>query len=285
MSSILKSLKKLEEEKSGQKQGSSNVSRDILKGDVPKRKSKSGPSWPVIVLLLALIAGAVMFMRSPATVPVADTTPPVTPAQSQVATLPGDEQAAQVQTATTSEPSTAAATAQAVVTASKEPAEALKTTAAALQDTAAVLKDKVMVPKEAVVVAPVVAKPKKVSRPTPKPVTAPVKEVVASEPEKKIDLARAFPAPAPKIKPVPMPADSRTAVWSLANQKGSTKPLLKVSEIHWRKDVRERLAVVNDLPVMEGVVIDGAKVDRIFKDRIRFVVNGQYQEVLVSAQR
>ncbi len=288
MSSILKSLKKLEEEKSGQKQGSSNVSRDILKGDVPKRKSKSGPSWPVIVLLLALIAGAVLFMRSPATVPVAETTVPVTPAQTQGAALPGGEQAAQVQTATAGKPSTTAATAataQAVVTASKETAEALKTTAAALQDTAKVLKDKVVVPKEAVVVAPVVAKPKKVSRPTPKPVTAPVKEVVASEPEKKIDLARAFPAPAPKIKPVPMPADSRTAVWSLANQKGSTTPLLKVSEIHWRKDVRERLAVVNDLPVMEGVVIDGAKVDRIFKDRIRFVVNGQYQEVLVSAQR
>lgn len=285
MSSILKSLKKLEEEKSGQKQGSSNVSRDILKGDVPKRKSKSGPSWPVIVLLLALIAGAVMFMRSPATVPVADTTVPVTPAQTQVAALPGGEQAAQAQTATADEPSTTAATAQAVVTASKETAEALKTTAAALQDTAAVLKDKVVLPKEAVVVAPAVAKPKKVNRPTPKPVAAPVKEVVATEPEKKIDLARAFPAPAPKIKPVPLPADSRTAVWSLANQKGSTKPLLKVSEIHWRKDVRERLAVVNDLPVMEGVVIDGAKVDRIFKDRIRFVVNGQYQEVLVSAQR
>lgn len=285
MSSILKSLKKLEEEKSGQKQGSNNVSRDILKGDVPKRKSKSGPSWVVMVLLVAFVAGAVMFLRSQGPTPVAETALPVESAPGQVATLPGGEQASQAQSATSGDPSSTVATTQDVVTASKETAEALKTTAAALQDTAAVLKDKVIVPKEAVVAAPVASKPKKVSKPAPKPVADPVKEVVGSQPEKKIDLAGAFPAPPPKIKPVPMPADSRTAVWSLSNQKGATKPVLKVSEIHWRKDVRERLAVVNDLPVMEGVVIDGAKVDRIFKDRIRFVVNGQYQEVLVSAQR
>lgn len=276
MSSILKSLKKLEEEKAGQKQGSSNVSRDILKGDVPRRKSKSGPSWVVMILLVAFVAGAVIFLRSPAPLQVAETSPSD---PSQTPSLPAGEQAGNQETAA------AVTTAQDVVSASKETAEALKTTAAALQDTAAVLKDKVMVPKESVVAAPATAKPKKVSTPAPKPVAAPVKDGVASEPQKKIDLAAAFPAPPPKIKPVPVPADARSSVWSLANQRGATKPVLTVSEIHWRKDVRERLAVVNELPVMEGVVIDGAKVDRIFKDRIRFVVNGQYQEVLVSAQR
>lgn len=281
MSSILKSLKKLEEEKAGQKQGSNNVSRDILKGDVPKRKSKSGPSWQLIVLLLALIAGAVLFLRSPQPAPVVETTP-TAPIQDQVTKLPAAESTTQAQPAVGNEPPAADATARGVVAASKETAEALKTTAAALQDTAAVLKDKVIVPKEAVAVVPPASKPKKVSKPASTP--APAKESVASAPEKKVDLANAFPAPPPKIKPVPMPPDSRTAVWSLANKKGSSKPVLKVSEIHWRNDVRERLAVVNDLPVMEGVVIDGAKVDRIFKDRIRFVVNGQYQEVLVSSQ-
>lgn len=285
MSSILKSLKKLEEEKSGQKQGSSNVSQDILKGDSPKRKSKSGPSWVVMFLLVAFVAAAIMFLRSPAPIPVANTVPPVSSAPTQVASLPGGEQTTQAQTATIDAPPSSATTVQDVVIASKETAAALKTTAVALQDTAELLKDKVIVPKETEVAAPAASKPKKVSKPAPKPVAAPVKDVVAGEPEKKIDLAGAFPAPPPKIKPVPIPAEARTSVWSLANQKGSTKPVLKVSEIHWRKDVRERLAVVNDLPVMEGVVIDGAKVDRIFKDRIRFVVNGQYQEVLVSAQR
>lgn len=285
MSSILKSLKKLEEEKSGQKQGSNNVSQDILKGDIPRRKTKSGPSWVVMVVLVALAVGAALFLRSPEPVKVAETSPVGSSAPAQDAGQPAGDQAAQDQNSTTAEPSVSSATAQDVVAASKETAEALKTTAAALKDTADVLKDKVIVPKEVVVAAPAVAKPKKVTKPAPKPAAETVKAVVASEPEKKIDLSNAFPAPPPKIKPVPMPADARTAVWSMANQKGASKPVLKVSEIHWRKDVRERLAVVNDLPVMEGVVIDGAKVDRIFKDRIRFVVNGQYQEILVSAQK
>lgn len=282
MSSILKSLKKLEEEKTSQKQGSNNVSRDILKGDVPKRKAKSGPSWQIIVLLLVLIGGAVLFLRTPTPVPVAET-PPGGSTQPMVAALPSGETTAEPQPGVASEPPAAEATAREVVEASKETAEALKTTAAALQDTATVLKDKVMVPQDVVAVAPPASPPKKVRKPAAAP--APAKEKVASAPEKKIDLANAFPAPAPKIKPVPMPPDARTAVWSLSNKKGATKPVLKVSEIHWRNDVRERLAVVNDLPVMEGVVIDGAKVDRIFKDRIRFVVNGQYQEVLVSTER
>lgn len=285
MSSILKSLKKLDEEKSGQKQGSNNVSQDILKGDIPRRKTKSGPSWVVMVVLVALAVGAALFLRSPEPVKVAETSPVVSFAPAQDAGQPAGGQAAQDQNSTTVEPSVSSATAQDVVAASKDTAEALKTTAAALKDTADVLKDKVIVPKEVVVAAPAVAKPKKVTKPAPKPAAETVKAVVASEPEKKIDLSNAFPAPPPKIKPVPMPADARTAVWSMANQKGASKPVLKVSEIHWRKDVRERLAVVNDLPVMEGVVIDGAKVDRIFKDRIRFVVNGQYQEILVSAQK
>lgn len=285
MSSILKSLKKLEEEKSGHKHGSSDVSRDILKGDVPRRKSKSKFPWVLMVLLVAFVAGAVSFLRSPAPVQVGATAPAAGTAPAPTPTLPAGEQSNQAQIAGNQEATAAVTTAQDVVSASKETAEALKTTAAALQDTAKVLKDKVMVPKEAVVAAPAPAKPNKVSKPAPKPVAETVKAVVVGEPQKKIDLAAAFPAPPPKIKPVPVPAEARSSVWSLTNQRGATKPVLKVSEIHWRKDVRERLAVVNELPVMEGVVIDGAKVDRIFKDRIRFVVNGQYQEVLVSAQR
>lgn len=283
MSSILKSLKKLEAEKANQKQESHNVSQEILKGDVPRRKSKSGPSWQVILLLLLLIGGYVLFMRSPEPVPVAETTPAAVSEQPKVSAADTSAPSPTVPAAVDIQNPATETTAQDVAAASKEAAEALKTTATALQDTATVLKDKVIVPKEVVVAAPAAAKPSKVSKPVAKP--APAKETVTAIPEKKIDLANAFPAPPPKIKPVPMPPESRTAVWSLSNKKGSTKPVLKVSEIHWRNDVRERLAVVNDLPVMEGVVIDGAKVDRIFKDRIRFVVNGQYQEVLLSAQR
>ncbi len=281
MSSILKSLKKLEEEKAGQKQGSVDVSRDILKGDIPRCKAKGTPVWPLLLLLVLLGVGGILLLRSPSPQPVATATAPTAEAKPAVAKV---EPATQPPPATEGTGSPGAGTTLELVSASKETAEALKTTAAALQNTAAVLKDKVVVPREAVVVAPVAAKPKIAVKPAPAKEVETKAAVVQAE-EKKIDLASVFPAPPPKVKPVPVPPEARDAVWSLNNRKGTTKPVLKVSEIHWRNDVRERLAVVNDLPVMEGVVIDGAKVDRIFKDRIRFVVNGQYQEVLLPAQR
>jgi len=40
--------------------------------------------------------------------------------------------------------------------------------------------------------------------------------------------------------------------------------------------------VVNDLPVMEGTIIEGVKVDRILPDRVRFALNGQYREIRLT---
>jgi len=75
------------------------------------------------------------------------------------------------------------------------------------------------------------------------------------------------------------PVVSRTHGWALDSEDLGPVPRLKITEIHYRSSAKERLAVVNGLPVLEGVDIDGARVDRIFKDRIRFVVNGRYLEV------
>jgi general secretion pathway protein B len=76
-------------------------------------------------------------------------------------------------------------------------------------------------------------------------------------------------------------AGSGKSRWTTATAAGEF-PELKVSEIHYQYEVENRLAVVNDLPVMEGTVIDGARVDRILKDRVRFIFNGQYKEIRVS---
>ncbi|WP_305040998.1 hypothetical protein [Geoalkalibacter sp.] len=62
----------------------------------------------------------------------------------------------------------------------------------------------------------------------------------------------------------------------------ATFPELRVSEIHYQYDVKNRLAVVNDLPVMEGTIIEGVKVDRILPDRVRFALNGQYREIRLT---
>ena len=77
----------------------------------------------------------------------------------------------------------------------------------------------------------------------------------------------------------PVAVASRTPGWALPGAEKAVPPELRVSEIHYKPVAKERLAVVNDLPVLEGVDIDGARVDRIFKDRIRFVFNGRYLEV------
>jgi general secretion pathway protein B len=49
------------------------------------------------------------------------------------------------------------------------------------------------------------------------------------------------------------------------------------------QDGREsRLAVVNELPVMEGTMIAGARVVEISRDRVRFDVSGRSFEVLLD---
>ena len=52
-----------------------------------------------------------------------------------------------------------------------------------------------------------------------------------------------------------------------------------VSGIAYRTEREERLAVVNDLPVMEGTVVEGARVEEILADRVRFSSAGRSFEV------
>ena len=44
----------------------------------------------------------------------------------------------------------------------------------------------------------------------------------------------------------------------------------KVSGIAWQKESVSRLAVVNGTPVVQGAVVEGARVEEIFQDRVRF---------------
>ncbi|HTP64662.1 MAG TPA: general secretion pathway protein GspB [Geobacteraceae bacterium] len=59
-------------------------------------------------------------------------------------------------------------------------------------------------------------------------------------------------------------------------------PSLKVSGIAWQKDGADRLAVVNGRTVAEGGVIEGARVDEIFPDRVRFSHAGRKFEVTLG---
>jgi len=57
------------------------------------------------------------------------------------------------------------------------------------------------------------------------------------------------------------------------------RPTLVVTGIAFQQDQSGRLAVVNDLPVMEGTVIEGARIEEILEDRVRFEFNGRSFEV------
>ena len=47
-------------------------------------------------------------------------------------------------------------------------------------------------------------------------------------------------------------------------------PALIVSGIAWQKGGAERFAMVNGRPVAEGATVEGARVEEIFPDRVRF---------------
>lgn len=172
--------------------------------------------------------------------------------------------------------------------------EALKETALVLRHTAEVLKEKVdaaasgaratggldaAVEPEAVEEVMVNVNPvRTVAAPVAplNPVSVP-RPAAAQAPEISQPVAKVVKVQAPsKVLP------SRLQRWMLEQRASGGNPELIVSEIHYRTEVQERLAVVNDLPVMEGMSIDGARVDRIFRDRIRFDIQGRYLEVLVS---
>lgn len=85
---------------------------------------------------------------------------------------------------------------------------------------------------------------------------------------------------APAKQPVavlqPEPAKSETP------GAGAVPAPFQVTEIFYQPDAGS-MAVVDDLPVMEGTVVNGVLIDKIFPDRVRFIVDGRPAEVFVRA--
>jgi general secretion pathway protein B len=100
-----------------------------------------------------------------------------------------------------------------------------------------------------------------------------------------VRIAESVPAPVRKPakteaeKPVPRP---RPAAASLAAPPAATPqatPKLSVSGIAWQKDTPNPLAIVNGSPVGEGSSVGGARVEKIFPDRVRFSYGSKVFEV------
>lgn len=291
MSSILKALKKLENERQQPPVGQTPLSREVFEG-ISRAEVTNRSRFPLPLIVLALLlAGAglgVWLMRQspPAERRLAETRPPSVastagskaPLPSFLAPIAPDRaleapivplSAKVTETQSVAHPeeisvpiveaSTPAVVATPVQIPSQEPvANTVVTTRT----------PSVFVPKES---APVVkiTPSRSVGGSAPAAVVKPANPVITQVPAK---------GPVRAVS-TPVAVASRTPGWALPGAEKAVPPELRVSEIHYKPVAQERLAVVNDLPVLEGVDIDGARVDRIFKDRIRFVFNGRYHEV------
>ena len=292
MSSILKALKKVENEKGAFKGGTSPISRDLL-CEITRPGKRSGSRTRLALIFLILLGGGglagVLLMQNekvpptqplPSVVEIAPVAAPEVPVAGSVAALEATAEPPAVEPKAETPPSAAATPdtlkiAEEVVLTTREATAALKDTATTLRDTADALKNKVIVSSQAAI--------KRSAGPEKKSVAVPT----AQAPPVPVAVARPLPVVSSTTVsesfPVPVSGASRNPGWHLSQTGDSPAPDLKISEIHWRPVAKDRLAVVNDLPVLEGVDIEDARVDRIFKDRIRFIVNGRYLEVKITS--
>lgn len=239
MSSILKALKKVEEEKAARRNGGTDVAKGILR-NIPAKKRSTRWILPVSVAGSALAAALLTYY------------------------LTGSHSSPR---------------GEALTTASVKTAQEAKEVKAPIQAPAQVLKT------------------------VEHPPNGPLVAQTADLPEKK-HVARAVAAPSSGKQPGRLPKNRTdegtlpeermpSPTVAIAPQKrtvepvqpkevGSPPPKLRVSGIAWNKDSSERLAVVNGMSVTEGTTIEGARVEQIMKDKVRFSFEKKTFDVAVG---
>ncbi len=75
-----------------------------------------------------------------------------------------------------------------------------------------------------------------------------------------------------------------TAPKDRLKEKPLSDPSFKINGIAWQKDSASRLAVINGVPVGEGGMVDGAKIEQIFQDRVIFSLGGRPFEVTLERE-
>lgn len=198
MSSILKALRKLEEEKSALGEGGVDIARDILKRSA--RKQGDASFWPALsaVLFLLLIGTGAFFWsaHTPSVVLLSDAPPP--PA----------------------------------VRVPQPPAEE----------------------------------------------NLPVRSESASSAK-----LQPPPAPAPKLEPPTISAPEQVHAEPEALHPNGL-PFLKLTGIAYREKSAERMAIINDLPVMQGTAIEGAELVEILPDRVVLSWRGALFDLQITSE-
>lgn len=78
------------------------------------------------------------------------------------------------------------------------------------------------------------------------------------------------------------PAKQETANAIMPPSSSVNTPPLKVNGIAFQDESGDRVAIVNGISVSNGSLIDGAKVEDIQKDRVRFSYDGDYFDVALG---
>jgi general secretion pathway protein B len=239
MSSILKALKKLEEEKTSGRNGNADIARAILMG-TPRRAGKSGWVLPVSVTGAAFAAALLTYLL----------TGGAPSGNSEVSQVVSKDTATKV----------------------NDGAENMETSAPTSNSRETFRR-----------VAPVTVNVPK----SPVDIGARRPGTTATSRNRPPTPWTKSPDGAPSV--TEKLARENTASTPLTNTAETVKtpqlrslPTLKVSGIAWQKDGANRLAVVNGLSVTEGMTVEGARVEEIFQDKVRFSFEKRTFDVIVG---
>ncbi len=226
MSSILKALQKLEQERAARRGGPPDISGEILKRG---KTGKSTPRWLLPATMAIVAAAAVLATYT---------------------FMGGFSTRKDHVSSTTTSSAPPPATAPAPFPADPAQAAAIRGTA-----TPSVLPPTAVVRDVPVARRTVTQETSLVPKPAPRP-TTPVT----------VSTQQISAAPTKTDTPPPAPAEP-------------SRPSLNVGGIAWQQSSSLRLAVVNGMSVSEGSVVEGARVEEIFPDRIRFSFRSQHFEL------
>ncbi|PLX95247.1 MAG: hypothetical protein C0621_04215, partial [Desulfuromonas sp.] len=260
MSSILKALRKLEEEKSRQQPGGGDIGHSILRGGTRRQVGSSALLWGGVggvLLIVALGLGWWLGGRTNSEV-----TTPVPVALSEKVSE------------ATAEPEKRVARVEEMSSAVVAPVAKVATVAVMRHQRDAEVVEEAM-PDEVVVDQAVVAS-SLAPVPQPKMAVEPVAEVTQEAP---LVSQPALSTELPEAQVVEPTVSEGAGVVTTREVEAVVWPDLTIAAIAYTDDPEGRLAVVNDLPVMQGTEIDGVLVEMIGEDEVTFLYGGESRRI------
>lgn len=253
MSSILKALKKLEEEKAAKRGQRVDITKDIFGS---AQQPVTGTRWPLITAgaagTVALGVVAYLFIAKPGPT----LTPPPAPAETRIsAPIPSP-----------------APTGEALTTVSRLPQEARPVLPKPAPSRSVPNSPPKSVTAKATAPVPAATRPAKATASPKATAPSPIPVISANHPT--VTAPRLTPQ---QGKPLPPAGSSAPSVMA-----PPPAPQVTVSGIAYSTTPADRLAVVNGVPVVEGKSVSGVKVEEIMPDKVRFSQGQKSFEVPVG---